>query len=900
MFNNMTIGKKLGFSVMVVSLVSLIIGILILNWYSIKIEDEVDAKFVKNLQLEAQDKFQLKKDVGISNAVSVANDGKIKQALQENNREIAIKSLKNLGKSLKASTPFKNVKVHVHTKDNKSFVRIWKLNKFGDDLSGFRHSIVKVNQTKNAVNTFELGKAGLSLRSVVPVTSNDGTHLGSLEFMQGLNSVAKAFNKNKDGFILLMDKRVSSVKTFKEEMIYKSNYIISQKFVNKTFLSDAKSINLNELLKNKRFESDKYLYTYVDVKDFRDQKLGIAIVGSPLEKVNVAVESAKEIINIAIIIILVMIFFNLLAIITLVRKLVLTPLESFNSGITELISSNSSNSSMRINKQSNDELGEVADNFNKYLEKIDTGIQEDKKVITEVVDIVKKAKEGFYSYTINRSSANPQMEELKNQLNDMMTITKDNISMITDALIAFGNAKYSYSIDAKSSGNIGSLIKGTNALGGSISEVLCMIDNTSVRLSKNANSLAATSEELSASSTQQAASLEETAAAIEEITSTITATNEQTVKMSKLAKDLKHTSDEDDELAHKTGKSMEDINQATTDIAEAISVIDQIAFQTNILSLNAAVEAATAGEAGKGFAVVAQEVRNLASRSAEAANTIKDLVSYAQSKTSEGKQTADKMVDSFNFLNERVLEITNVVDEVTHATKEQMTAIGQINSAINELDKTTQENANSSEIVSNQAMALSEISEQLISVIHRTQFDKSKSNGVCDVNLVYDTTKLKLDHISFKENSFKHIGDGKQFTVKTHNECALGKWMEEHEGEDYTKNVDWQTLHKAHEQVHSKVQEFINIDAQDKTNPKLTDIANCIEENTTIVFEMIDKTKKHRCEHHNIERARDVIQPETKNPVDYHKKVSDYKNKEVLTDRKVVTSKNDDDQWASF
>ena len=98
MFQNMKIGKKLSITVLLVSLAALIAGFLILNWYSVKIEDEVDKKFVTGLQLETNEKFQLKKDVGISNAVSVANDGKIKQALEENDREIAIQSLKNLGK----------------------------------------------------------------------------------------------------------------------------------------------------------------------------------------------------------------------------------------------------------------------------------------------------------------------------------------------------------------------------------------------------------------------------------------------------------------------------------------------------------------------------------------------------------------------------------------------------------------------------------------------------------------------------------------------------------------------------------------------------------------------------------------------------------------------------------
>ena len=124
----------------------------------------------------------------------------------------------------------------MHTKDNKSFVRSWKLDKFGDDLSSFRDSVVKVNQTQTAVNTFEVGNAGLSLRSVACVTDDDGTHLGSLEFMQGLNSVAKSFDKSKDGFLLLMDDkflRGESTNKFK-------NYVISQKFINKRFFSRCK------------------------------------------------------------------------------------------------------------------------------------------------------------------------------------------------------------------------------------------------------------------------------------------------------------------------------------------------------------------------------------------------------------------------------------------------------------------------------------------------------------------------------------------------------------------------------------------------------------------------------------------------------------------------------------
>ncbi|PLY07768.1 MAG: hypothetical protein C0625_04170 [Arcobacter sp.] len=352
---------------------------------------------------------------------------------------------------------------------------------------------------------------------------------------------------------------------------------------------------------------------------------------------------------------------------------------------------------------------------------------------------------------------------------------------------------------------------------------------------------------MSASATQQAASLEETAAAIEEITATITQTDEKTKKMLQIAKELENTSVKDNELAHKTGKSMQDINQATNDIVDAITIIDQIAFQTNILSLNAAVEAATAGEAGKGFAVVAQEVRNLASRSAEAAKEIKDLVTYAQEKTKEGNQTADMMVESFNFLNQRVSEVTNLVTEVSDSSNEQKLGIQQINDVINQLDRATQENANASEVVSSKAMSLNELSGELVSIVNRTSFDKSRTNSVCDVNLVFDTTKLKLDHILFKETNFEKIGNGKKWQVKNHHECDLGKWIEAHSSEVFAKDSNWQDLLSVHELVHKGVQDYIDVDSIDKKDQRLYSIANGIENSTTKVFECIDRIKVQNC-----------------------------------------------------
>ena len=257
--------------------------------------------------------------------------------------------------------------------------------------------------------------------------------------------------------------------------------------------------------------------------------------------------------------------------------------------------------------------------------------------------------------------------------------------------------------------------------------------------------------------------------------------------MSKYAKNVTKSSEVGKNLAEETASSMDEINNQVLAINEAITVIDQIAFQTNILSLNAAVEAATAGEAGRGFAVVAAEVRNLAARSAEAAKEIKYLVQTATSKTKDGKEITSKMIEGFNDLNENIVTTTKLIDDVASASREQQMAMSQISDTVNSLDRATQQNASLASSISEMAVSTSSLVTQLQKTVSQTSFDKDAIKRVCDPSLMIDINKLKSDHISFKNMNFAKCKAGYTFKVTNHHECNLGKWIDANEDKDFTR-----------------------------------------------------------------------------------------------------------------
>ena len=317
-----------------------------------------------------------------------------------------------------------------------------------------------------------------------------------------------------------------------------------------------------------------------------------------------------------------------------------------------------------IDVKSNDELGMMSKIINKNIEDTKANIQKDRALIADTIRVTNAINKGYLNTKIELGSNNPSLNELKDIINEMLETLNSNISNILKVLTSYSKLDFRPKLTQNNlEGIIKELENDVNILGDVITQTLLENKRIGITLSNNANILTKNMQEIASAANSQAASLEETAASLEEITSNITNNTQTTAQMADYGNKVKTSISLGQDLANKTVVSMEEINTQTSAINEAITIIDQIAFQTNILSLNAAVEAATAGEAGRGFAVVAGEVRTLASRSAEAAKQIKNLVENAQRKTQEGKEIASDMIKGYTQLNENITVTLDLIQK---------------------------------------------------------------------------------------------------------------------------------------------------------------------------------------------------------------------------------------------
>jgi methyl-accepting chemotaxis protein len=267
------------------------------------------------------------------------------------------------------------------------------------------------------------------------------------------------------------------------------------------------------------------------------------------------------------------------------------------------------------------------------------------------------------------------------------------LNIANEVMEAVAAGDLSRHVEPGAGDEIGHLLEQVAAMQSRLAAMVRQIRSSTDNISTASSEIATGNQDLSARTEQTASNLQQAASSMEQLTGTVKQSADSARQANQLASSAAEVAARGGQVVSEVVTTMNEINASSKKIADIIGVIDGIAFQTNILALNAAVEAARAGEQGRGFAVVAGEVRNLAQRSAQAAREIKGLIGASVEKVESGSKLVADAGHTMQEIVGSVQRVTDIIGEITAAASEQSDGIGQVNSAVTQLDQMTQQNA---------------------------------------------------------------------------------------------------------------------------------------------------------------------------------------------------------------
>lgn len=599
----MSINKKIHIPLVTTLLIGLVvIAIVSINGLN-QVETDIYAQEDKRLTDFFNQKYLAKNDVAISNAINIAQNFSVVSALKNNDRQIAISGLNTLISDFKTNTKFKNIKVHLHDKDIRSFLRLWKPDKYGDDLKGFRNTIVAIKKFKRPLSAIEIGRAGLILRGLSPIIDN-GEYLGSVEFMQGLNSIIRDGQKEQIKVVILMStKYLSIAKGLSEKPKINGDFVLASKEedLDQAYFDELQSADIT-----KSGITENYYYTSTPIEDFEGNVVAYAVTGRNLTDVKEVISHAKSTLFNQVIVMAVLDTFILALLIIIMHRSVVSPIKRLGSLVKD-ISEGDGDLSKRIHLDSKDEIADVATYFNDFIASVQS-------IVAEV-----KAGSETTSKTINElRDLSQKIESDSTRSNQHLLFSSEEITEVTQFTES--------SVDS---------IKGTL---GQIRE---------------ANKLLA------------------------EANQTVT-----------LLKDkVQYNADAGFAISAKLDNLSGDVEK----VNGILEVIKSVSEQTNLLALNAAIEAARAGEQGRGFAVVADEVRGLAVRTQnsleEINSTVSEVISQIQNINTEMKGGANELselIETSNSVSQQITSNSKVLHDSTLAFEDNIIKISDRVATVNE------------------------------------------------------------------------------------------------------------------------------------------------------------------------------------------------------------------------
>ena len=426
----------------------------------------------------------------------------------------------------------------------------------------------------------------------------------------------------------------------------------------------------------------------------------------------------------------------------------------------------------------------------------------------ELDALLEAVTRGDFSQRLSTEDKTGFFRDIAEGMNNLADIVSHALDDLASVLQSIARADLTRTIESRYKGRFGELKQDTNATVRQLERLVVQIRDATDAIYTAASEIAAGNADLSQRTEEQASSLEETASAMEQFNATV----RQNAQHASQAQELAHQADDQaragGELVQRVVSTMADIQGASQRIADIISVIDGIAFQTNILALNASIEAAHAGEQGKGFAVVAAEVRNLAQRSALAAKEIKTLIEDSVGKVDSGAALVRQTGATMTTIVGSFEQVVGLVTEIAAASREQSEGIGQVAKAVGQMDEVTQRNAALVEEAAAAAQSLEDQATSLRRAVGVFRLDAKAAERDAhtpDAAAEIDFDDFVQAHQQWSKR-LRRVVEGRSEPqnpdiVSCDDKCALGQWIHG-PGSQFASIPSYPTLRTKHAEFH--------------------------------------------------------------------------------------------------